>query len=587
MTHRLANVTRTFGVALGACFAALLLCTASAGAAPCFFNCRTTTTTTTSTSKSSSTVTTTTTTSTTATTTSPAPTGLPAVTLIPATSGTHGFAYDAVPPPSGVPGAPALDTAYMSAAGYVEQEYEMSGSAKVYQQSGQWSSNGDWSVSSSQSLPYTTRLLIRYPTNPAKFNGTVVFEWLNDTTGGDQDPVWAQVGQELINDGYAYVGVTAQTAGMSDLATWDPARYGALGDSNDGQSYDIFTQAAEVVKADSATLLGGLTPKVEIGTGDSQSAFRIDTYVNAIQPLTHAFTAFLGVGRAVVAAPIGNGLVALSPLPALIRTNNTAPFIQLNTQGDVLELQSGLARQPDNSDLRTWEVAGAAHIDAHEGAYETETIAREQPTAAIPMCVAGTPIEGTGTALDGINQPDNMPLYEVEDAAIAALQNWVVNGVPAPHEASYLSTTSLFGLLDLPNVNQYGVASGGIQLPEATVPTEDYSPINLSTADASEFQLGNLVSEAEAALQAFESGGITNPTLRSAGLCLLSGYFTDLGNSTLQSLYPTPMAYATKYDSAANTEEADGFLTPADAAAAIANANADVGGFQQPEVSIP
>ena len=63
-------------------------------------------------------------------------------------------------------------------------------------------------------VPYTTRVLVRYPTNPAKFNGTVVFEWLNDTTGGDQDPVWAQLYNELINKGYAYVGVTAQRAGM-------------------------------------------------------------------------------------------------------------------------------------------------------------------------------------------------------------------------------------------------------------------------------------------------------------------------------------------------------------------------------------
>ena len=154
MTHRLTKVITTFGVALGACFAAVLLATASAGAATCFFVCRTTTTTTTTSSSAS----TTTATSTTATTTPPASSGLPTVTLIPATSGTHGFPYDAVPPPSGVPGAPALDTASMSAAGYVEQEFKMSGNAKVYQQSGQWSSNGNWNVTTSQSLPYTTRV---------------------------------------------------------------------------------------------------------------------------------------------------------------------------------------------------------------------------------------------------------------------------------------------------------------------------------------------------------------------------------------------------------------------------------------------
>ena len=315
------------------------------------------------------------------------------------------------------PGAPFIN---LSEVGYAEREFTMSGGATVYRQSGFWSSNGSWSVSAAQTnVPYTTRLLVRYPTNPAKFNGTVVFEWLNDTTGGDQDPVWSQLYNELIEQGYAYVGVTAQRPGMKDLAAWDPQRYGTLGDSNDGQSYDIFTQAANVVKANSATLLGGLTPKELIGTGDSQSAFRVDTYVNAIQPLTHAFNGFLAVGRGATAAPIGEGLVSTSPFPALIRTDNTTPFIQLNTQGDIEELDAAAARQPDNNYLRTWELTGASHIDAHEAAYETETIAREQPTVAVPSCVFGTPIEGTGTPLDGINQTDNMPLFEVEDAALA------------------------------------------------------------------------------------------------------------------------------------------------------------------------
>ena len=145
---------------------------------------------------------------------------------------------------------------------------------------------------------------------------------------------------------------------MSDLKTWDPPRYGALGDSNDGQSYDIFTQAAQAVTAQSATLLGGLTPKKVIGAGDSQSAFRVVTYVNAIQPLTHAFSGFLAVGRAVTAAPMGSGLISISPFPALIRTDNTTPFIQLNTQGDIVELDAGAARQPDNNYLRTWELPG-------------------------------------------------------------------------------------------------------------------------------------------------------------------------------------------------------------------------------------
>ena len=484
-----------------------------------------------------------------------------------------------------MPGAPFYN---LSALGYVENEYLMSGGATEYSQSGPWGSDGNWGVSVAQkNVPYTTNLIVRYPTDPAKFNGTVVIEWLNVVTGGDQDPIWASIAKEALSDGYAYIGVTPQNVGMGDLKTWDPVRYGSLGDSSDLQSYDIFTQAAEVARADTAGLLGGLTVKHVIGAGDSESAFRVDTYVNAIQPVTHAFDAFLAVGRAADAAPLGNGLIAASPFGARIRTNNSVPMIQFNTQGDILELDAAAARQPDNADLRTWELAGASHIDAHEAEYELETINRDNPTIPAPACVFGTPVEGTGTPLDGVNQTNNMPLFEVEDAQLAALQNWLVNGVPAPHEPSSISTTSLFGLFFIPNTNQYGIAGGGIQMPDAQVPTEDYSPINVSSGTLSSLNPISLLTTLESSLTTLQTGGITDATVRSLGLCLLSGYFTNLGNSTLQSLYPTVSDYATKFAAAANAEVAAGFLTPADAATAIAAAQAGQGPLQQPPEIIP
>jgi hypothetical protein len=498
--------------------------------------------------------------------------GLPALVPVAAGAGQHGYPYDAAPVVPAIAGAPSID---LAAAGYVEHELTMSGTAKTYRQSGFWSSNGRWSAAVDQAaVPYTTRLLVRYPTDPARFNGTVVFEWLNDTTGGDQDPVWAELYQQLVDKGYAYVGVTAQTPGINDLRTWDPQRYGSLGDSNDGQSYDIFTQAAQAVRANSATVLGGLVPRKLIGTGDSQSAFRVDTYVNAVQPLTHAFDAFLAVGRSALAAPIGSGLVATSPFPAQIRTDNTAPFIQLNTAGDIVELDAGVSRQPDNSFLRTWELAGASHIDAHEAAYEIETIAREQPTVAVPHCALGTPIVGTGTVLDGVNQTNNMPLFEVEDAALAALQRWVTTGTPAPHSPQISTTPVFFGLFDTVNVDRFGNSLGGIRLPEIQAPTESYSPINFSQLSASDLNPVSLVSDVTSALQTLSTGSIDNATVRAAGLCLLSGYFVDLPTSTLSGLYPTHAAYVAQYTAAANAAVAAGFLTPEDAGAAIAAAQA-------------
>jgi hypothetical protein len=513
----------------------------------------------------------------------------PTITEIPATSGEHGYPYDAVPPPSGVPGEPKLNTTFMSSNGYVEHEFKMSGTTNIYRENGFWGSNGDWGISVSQSnVPYTTRVLVRYPSNPAKFNGTVIFEWTNVTTGGDQDPVWSEIGEEAVRQGYAFVGVTAQKAGMEDLVRWDSKRYAGLGDSNDGQSYSIFTQAAEAVKADSATLLGGLEPKKLIGMGDSQSAFRVDTYVNAFQPITDAFNGFVAVGRAVTAAPLGNGLIATSPFPADIRTNNTAPFIQLNTQGDIVELDAAAARQSDNTDLRTWELPGASHIDAHEGSYEVETIAREEPTVAVPQCLFGTPIEGTGTALDGINQVNNTSLFEVENAAVVDMQKWLVNGTPAPHEPSQISTIPFyFGLYDLVNSNQYGVGNGGIRMPEAEVPTEEYSVINFSKPSQEGLNPIALFEELKSAFEASETGSISDAELRSAGLCLLSGYFNDFSSSKLKSLYPTSASYAAKIKKQVESDESAGFITPDQAAEAIANAEAGIGPLQQPPLTVP
>lgn len=515
----------------------------------------------------------------------PATSGGPAVTEIPANSGSHGYPYDAVPETPLVQGAPSIN---LHNAGYAQREFQMSGGANIYSQSGIWRVNGEWDVALSRpNVPYTTRLLVRYPTDPSKFNGTVVFEWLNDTTGGDQDPVWSELYPLLINHGYAYVGVTAQKPGMEDLRAWDPTRYGALGDTNDGQSYEIFTQAAEAVKADSATILGGLTPRALIGTGDSQSAFRVDTYVNAIQPIKHAFDGFLAVGRSIAAAPIGEGLLSFSPIMALIREDNTAPFIQLNTQGDIEELDAAAARQPDNAHLRTWELPGASHIDAHESEYEIETLARERPEQPVPSCIFGTPISGTGTPLDGHTQPDNMPLFQVEQAAMADLQRWVTEGVAPPHSPRISTTGLFFNLFDLVNKNRYGVGNGGIRLPDAEVPTEEYSAINFSKPSSSFIRPWTLLEDLRGAFEAFQTGGITNEDVRDAGLCLLSGYFNDLSQSTLSAMYPTAASYTSKIASVANADAAAGFMTPEGAEKEVMRAEAGVGPLQDPPLTWP
>jgi len=100
---------------------------------------------------------------------------------------------------------------------YTENEYFFSGTAT--------------NLEKGVSAPYTSRMLVRLPTDPAKFNGTVIVEWVNVTAKGHRDAV-ADRGRIPHEHGYGYVVVDAQLLGVCcgpmSLKTWDPDRYAAL-----------------------------------------------------------------------------------------------------------------------------------------------------------------------------------------------------------------------------------------------------------------------------------------------------------------------------------------------------------------------
>jgi hypothetical protein len=110
-------------------------------------------------------------------------------------------------------------------------------------------------VHADTTAPYTTRLLVRRPTRASDFNGTVVVEWLNVSSKTDVDVDFGYLADEILRKGDAWVGVSAQAAGIDStggsqfgpaavgLKAWDPERYGALHHPGDAYSYDIFSQA--------------------------------------------------------------------------------------------------------------------------------------------------------------------------------------------------------------------------------------------------------------------------------------------------------------------------------------------------------
>ena len=181
--------------------------------------------------------------------------------------------------------------------GYEQAEYTLSGTASAYGREGD-------GVAVTEQADYTTRLLVYRPGDPEAFNGTVWVEWLNVSGGLDAAPDWMFTHTELVRAGAAWVGVSAQTVGVHGgtglvgmsspgLVGTDAKRYGSLVHPGDRFSYDIFSQAGAAVRNGAGTILASLPVERVIAIGESQSAFRLTTYVNDIDPVAQVFDGFL------------------------------------------------------------------------------------------------------------------------------------------------------------------------------------------------------------------------------------------------------------------------------------------------------
>ncbi len=82
---------------------------------------------------------------------------------------------------------------------YTEEEFFVSGRSTVYTYN-EVPVPGEIIVLD-PNVPYTTRIIIRRPTDPNDFNGTVVIEWWNSTAGFDSDPVWQASAEYFAREG--------------------------------------------------------------------------------------------------------------------------------------------------------------------------------------------------------------------------------------------------------------------------------------------------------------------------------------------------------------------------------------------------
>jgi hypothetical protein len=434
--------------------------------------------------------------------------------------------------------------------GYVEEEYLVSGEARVF----------DWVPQGLKVLargPYTTRILIRRPMDNRRNSGTVIVEPMNPSVDIDLPIMWAESYEHFMAAGDVWVGITSKPNTIKALRAFDSARYAAVampnprqqpacaaGDINPwsqpttpadetGLAWDILSQVGALLKSSGpGNPLGRPGARLYM-TGQSQTAGYARLYAGVFsrreagsdgKPL---YAGYLYSGSPPWQVPINQCWKEPPDSdPRLITAPAGVPVIEIFTQGDMkTNVQT---RRPDSDtfpDLfRRYEVAGAAHVDPWE---DLSFAAEEDATRAHGRLQDN---ESEICTPKGV-MPGDFPNRFVFDAAWANLDEWVRFGRAAPRSAPLELKSSSTPLPpdEAFVVDQFGNAKGGVRSPYVDVPTARWV------------------------------GAKSGPFV-----CLFHGYKIPFDGARLRQLYGSHNRYVSSVRSSVKELVAQRWLTPAD-----------------------
>ena len=402
-----------------------------------------------------------------------------------------------VVPVVAAPNSHAFDSAYFShvpqnlaSVGYSEKEYFVSGLANAYRYADPANPADDRVVPvQAQPVRYVNRILVRAPSDPARFSGNVIFELGDDVADSEVQVEWAHANRQFLVNGDAYVTMTSVPVGFTTLKTFDPVRYAPLvwptvaatqdacgSGPERGIVFDEITAVGTLLKQNRQDgPLPGLRVKRVFVTGFSGASITLLAYDRVFglnSPLFDGYFLDAGGPRAQI-----NGCESLAQ--SATRTappaSTVSPVFQSQTASDIefFTFVGGAPPHAGDSDApadryRYYEIAGASHIDG-------DTI-RNGPERSDVLDVPTDPHSFTESQLlsfCGQTPPTLITAFPnrfVDDALWANLERWAAEGTryAPPREDSPLVI----------NPATYSGAEpqpGGVRSPAVDVPLDLYA----------------------------------------------------------------------------------------------------------------
>ena len=426
----------------------------------------------------------------------------------------------------------------LAKAGYVEEEFIVSGNANVYD----WAPDGKLSVKAANA-PYATRILVRRPSDPARFSGTALIELPNTARRADWAMMWGYTEEYLLEHGDAWIVVT-MPGSLGGVKKFNPTRYADLSYANPGACPAGANGPSEIeegLKWDALSQIGAALKNKAVPGINPQYLFMttqggdIVAYINAIQESAKVYDGFM------IKGPSGPGRIN-SCAPAipkgdarLLIKDVGVPVISVVQQGEVADALAN--RRPDSDTgkggYRLYEIAGAAHID--KKAYVGLASVADQNATGIPA--QGTPDWPFNVRCTPEIQMSTHPLLGyMFDMTLANMDTWVRKGIPAP-KAERMNVVQMqegngiqSATQNMLVLDQFGNGTGGLRNVYVDVPTAKYFT-----------------------------------TTPGPGTCRELGYETPFDWPKLESIYGSSANYAAKVNQSVDQMVKGHWLTETDA----------------------